>query len=61
MASDDQLLTLLRDNFDRVNQRLDKLDEHITQVDREVMFAKGVAYVLSGGTAAVAWVSGWFK
>jgi len=59
--SDDQLVSIIRDNFERVNERLDKLDEHISQVDRKVMFAKGVAYVLSGGTAFAAWVTGWFK
>lgn len=38
-----------------------KLAEHIMALDREVTFAKGVAYVLSGGTALGAWVTGWFK
>lgn len=61
MANDDQLLALLRDNFDRMNERLDKLDAHIAEVDKEVTFAKGVAYVLSGGTAFAAWVSGLLK
>lgn len=38
-----------------------KLGEQLMSLDREVTFAKGVAYVLSGGTAMGAWVSGWFK
>lgn len=38
-----------------------KMAEHIASVDKEITFAKGVAYVLSGGTALGAWVSGYFK
>ena len=61
MDREDQLLAMIRDNFDRMNERLDKLDTHIAQVDKELTFAKGVAYVLSGGTAFAAWVSGFLK
>ena len=57
------------------NERMDKQDElfnthveddkrlsdRINGVEKEVTFAKGVAYVLSGGTAFAAWVSGAFK
>lgn len=38
-----------------------KMADHLAAVDKEVTFAKGVAYVLSGGTAFAAWVSGLFK
>lgn len=38
-----------------------KLGEHLSAVEKEITFAKGVAYVLSGGTAFAAWVSGAFK
>ena len=38
-----------------------KLAEHIATIEHEVTFAKGVAYVLSGGTALGAWLTGWFK
>lgn len=38
-----------------------KLAEQFNEVRREVTFAKGVAYVLSGGTAFAAWMTGHFK
>lgn len=38
-----------------------ELAEKLDTVRSEVTFAKGVAYVLSGGTAFAAWVTGWFK
>lgn len=38
-----------------------KMSDHIISVEKEITFAKGVAYVLSGGTAFAAWVSGAFK
>ena len=38
-----------------------KLHDKINALGVEVSFAKGVAYVLSGGTAFAAWVSGYFK
>lgn len=47
--------------FQRHTEEDKKLSEHITAVDREVTFAKGVAYVLSGGTALSAWFMGWGK
>lgn len=38
-----------------------KLSEKVNVLGTEVSFAKGVAYVLSGGTAFAAWVSGYFR
>lgn len=57
------------------NERMDRQDEifathvdddkkvadKVTDLTREVSFAKGVAYVLSGGTAFAAWISGHFR
>lgn len=43
------------------NERMDRQDEKVNVLNREVSFAKGVAYVLSGGTAFAAWVNGFFK
>ena len=38
-----------------------KLTEKLNAINNEVTFAKGVAYVLSGGTAFAAWMTGHFK
>ena len=43
------------------NERMDRQDEKVNALNKEVSFAKGVAYVLSGGTAFTAWVMGFFK
>ena len=57
------------------NERMDRQDELFTKhvdddravsekvdlLGKEVSFAKGVAYVLSGGTAFAAWISGHFR
>ena len=43
------------------NERMDRQDEKVNTMGKEVSFAKGVAYVLSGGTAFAAWISGHFK
>ena len=75
MSNDEQVMNFRRDQFEQVNNRLDqhftlfsqhveddkKLADHIVAVDKEVTFAKGVAYVLSGGTALGAWLTGWLK
>lgn len=75
MSNDEQVMNFIRDQFEQVNNRLDQhfelfsqhvkddkaLAEHIAQVDKEVTFAKGVAYVLSGGTALMAGLTGWWK
>lgn len=75
MGNDEQVIQFIRDQFEQVNNRLDqhfelfqqhveedkKLSDHIAAVEKEITFAKGVAYVLSGGTALAAWVVGWFK
>ena len=75
MENDDYLLQFMQEQFKQVHNRLDqhyelfqkhteddrKLAEHLHTVEKEITFAKGVAYVLSGGTALGAWVSGYFK
>lgn len=43
------------------NDRLDRQDDKIDAVGKEVNFAKGVAYVVGLGTAGTAWVNSWFK
>ena len=47
--------------FERHVEDDKKLSDHLAIVDKEVTFAKGVAYVLSGGSALMAWISGWVK
>lgn len=42
-------------------QTLKDLSDHIQRVDKEINFAKGIAYVLSGGSALAAWSTGLFK
>ena len=75
MATDEQVIQFIRDQFEQVNNRLDqhfelfqqhveedkKLSDHIIAVDKEVTFAKGVTYAINAMSAIVAWLFGWAK
>jgi len=67
MPNDDQVMDLIRDQFEQVNKRLDqhydlfqkhteddkRMADHIIEVEKEITFAKGIAYVLGGITSGI--------